>query len=119
MIPVYDKVIESPDGTPLYYRVHLPSEERPPTILLIHGLGSNRTRWKRLAETKFFKKCRLIIPELRGHGSSVTRNRIGVDPIAANLEAILKQEGENRPVVVGHCLGANIAVRQAFIKRKG
>lgn len=50
-----------------------------------------------MAETDFFKRCRLIIPDLRGHGDSVTRNRIEVDHFAAELEAVLKQEGEISP----------------------
>jgi pimeloyl-ACP methyl ester carboxylesterase len=78
---------------------------------LCHGLGSNWTRWKRLVEEPFFKPFRRIVPDLRGHGDSITRQGIDADGFAADLELILKRENVQRPAVVGHCLGANIAVR--------
>ena len=64
-----------------------------------------------MSEEPFFKSFRLIIPDLRGHGRSIARRGIDADRFAADLELILKKESVERPVVIGHCLGANIAVR--------
>lgn len=52
-----------------------------------------------------------MIPDLRGHGCSVARRGIDADGFAGDLELILKKECVECPVVIGHCLGANIAVR--------
>ena len=106
-----DRHLQAPDGTRIHYYCFEPTEARAPAFLFIHGLGSNWTRWKRLAEEPFFKPFRRIVPDLRGHGDSVARRGIDADGFAADLELILKQEGADRPIVVGHCLGANIAVR--------
>lgn len=111
MSPGLDRNVETTDGIRIHYLLSEPTEQRAPTFLFIHGLGSNWTRWKRLAEEPFFKSHRLIIPDLRGHGGSIARRGIDADGFAADLEVILKKEGVEQPVVIGHCLGANIAVR--------
>jgi pimeloyl-ACP methyl ester carboxylesterase len=109
--PGHDRYVETADGAKIHYCLIEPTAEQSPTFLFIHGLGSNWTRWKRLSEEPFFKSFRLMIPDLRGHGRSVARRGIDADGFAADLELILKKERVERPVVIGHCLGANIAVR--------
>ncbi|MBI3595797.1 MAG: alpha/beta hydrolase [Nitrospirae bacterium] len=111
MNPGHDRYVETVGGVQIHYYLYEPTGERAPAFLFIHGLGSNWTRWKRLSEERFFKSFRLIIPDLRGHGRSIARRGIHADGFASDLELILKKEGVERPVVVGHCLGANIAVR--------
>ena len=111
MNPGHDRFVETADGIKIHYCLIEPTAERAPTFLFIHGLGSNWTRWKRLAEEPFFKSFRLIIPDLRGHGRSPAQRGIHADGFASDLELILKKESVERPVVIGHCLGANIAVK--------
>jgi pimeloyl-ACP methyl ester carboxylesterase len=106
-----DSVLPCTDGTRIHYHVYEGTEAGTPAFLFIHGLGSNWTRWKRLATEPFFLPFRRIIPDLRGHGESVTRTGIAADGFAADLAAILEKEDIQQPVVVGHCLGANVAVR--------
>jgi len=103
--------LTTPDGTRLQYSVYEPTNTPSPVFLFVHGLGSNGTRWTRLVEEPFFKPFRRIVPDLRGHGGSITRSGINADGIAADLELILLKEGVPTAVVVGHCLGANIAVK--------
>ena len=107
----HDRYVETADGVKIHYCLIEPTAERSLTFLFIHGLGSNWTRWKRLSEEPFFKSFRVMIPDLRGHGRSVARRGIDADGFAADLELILKNECIEHPVVIGHCLGANIAVR--------
>ncbi|MBI3812251.1 MAG: alpha/beta hydrolase [Nitrospirae bacterium] len=111
MSSVHDRYLTITDGTRIHYCVYEPTDKAAPVFLFIHGLGSNWTRWKRLVEDPFLKPFRRIIPDLRGHGDSITRRGIDADGFAADLELILKKEETHRPVVVGHCMGANIAVR--------
>jgi pimeloyl-ACP methyl ester carboxylesterase len=109
--PGHDRHVETADGVKIHYCLIEPTAKQPPTFLFIHGLGSNWTRWKRLSEEPFFKSFRLMIPDLRGHGRSIARRGIDADGFAADLELILKKERVERLVVIGHCLGANIAAR--------
>ena len=111
MNPGHDRFVETADGIKIHYCLIEPTAEQAPTFLFIHGLGSNWTRWKRLSEEPFFKSFRLIIPDLRGHGPSLAQRGIHADGFASDLELILKKECVERPVVIGHCLGANIAVK--------
>lgn len=111
MNPGRDSYLDATDGTRIHYHVYDPADGPTPALLFIHGLGSNWTRWKRLAEEPFFGSYRRIIPDLRGHGESIAREGIDADGISADLELILKKEEVQKPIVVGHCLGANIAVK--------
>jgi pimeloyl-ACP methyl ester carboxylesterase len=106
-----DSALLCTDGARIHYHVYEATEAGTPSFLFIHGLGSNWTRWKRLATEPLFLPFRRIIPDLRGHGESVARTGIDADGFAADLEAILEKEDIRQPVVVGHCLGANVAVR--------
>jgi pimeloyl-ACP methyl ester carboxylesterase len=54
-----------------------------------------------------------VRPDLRGHGGSPDRGRIGMDEWCADLAAVLEAERAPRAVVAGHCLGANVAVEFA------
>jgi pimeloyl-ACP methyl ester carboxylesterase len=52
----------------------------------------------------------LLHVDLRGFDGSLTRRQVGLEVWGRDLGAILKAENAPRAVVVGHCLGANIAV---------
>jgi pimeloyl-ACP methyl ester carboxylesterase len=107
-----EKVFKSFDGTEIHYLSGGSKDPKAPTLLLIHGLGSNATRWTRLSEIPFCREqSRLIILHLRGHGHSVTRKAVGVDSFAKDCIAVLDQEKCDQAILVGHCMGANIARR--------
>src|SRR3989449_8514675 len=84
------------------------------TLFRSHGLGSNLTRWSEfVANTSLRADWDILRPDLRGHGGSLDRGRIGMDEWCADLAAVLEAERAPRAVVAGHCLGANIAVEFA------
>ena len=84
------------------------------TIVLVHGLASNHTRWTELASTTRLRDSwDLLRVDLRGFGGSVSRARTGFDDWCRDLAAILEAESTPRAVVVGHCLGANVALQFA------
>ncbi len=84
------------------------------TLVLLHGVASNRTRWSEfLAATSLDESWRVLAPDLRGHGAAVTRERIGMDQWCADLEGLLEKEGISKAVLAGHCLGANLALNFA------
>jgi pimeloyl-ACP methyl ester carboxylesterase len=100
-------------GVALHYRLSRSGSGRPPLVLL-HGVASNLTRWSEFVEHTTLKASRdLVRVDLRGQGGSLTRTRIGMERWSDDLVAILDAEGYSQAVLVGHSLGANLAVHFA------
>ena len=81
-----------------------------PTLVLLHGLASNSTRWWDFAARTRLKTWQILRPDLRGHAGSSDRGRIGMREWCDDLAALLDAAGSERAVLAGHCLGANIAL---------
>jgi esterase len=95
-----------------YARSGAPGAAR--ALVLVHGVASNMSRWSEfVGQTALGDSWALLRLDLRGQGRSVHRGRIGMAEWCADLVAILGAEGIARAVVVGHCLGANIALQFA------
>ncbi len=100
------------DGATLAYRRWRAPQtmQALPPLVLLHGAASNLTRWSEFTEQTRLRETRdLLRLDLRGHGQSLYRGRIGLEIWADDIAAILEQEGITRAILVGHCLGANIA----------
>lgn len=83
-------------------------------LVLLHGLASNLTRWSEFVATTRLVECWDVIRvDLRGHGGSMTRRAIGLDCWRDDLAAIGAAEGHTRLVLVGHSLGAQVAMHSA------
>ena len=82
-----------------------------PPLVLVHGMGGAASNWLDLARL-LRHSYRLIVPELPGHGGSgLARDAVGLTGFAASVRACAEQElGQERPVVIGHSLGGQIAV---------
>ena len=101
------------DGANIAWRTTRPEAPRG-TLVLIHGLASNLSRWAELvSSTRLADSWTLIRIDLRGHGDSLWRGRIGMGEWCADLAAVLDAEGVSRAVLLGHCLGANVALHFA------
>jgi pimeloyl-ACP methyl ester carboxylesterase len=104
------RTLRTADGVTLAYRLWRPGPPRR-LMLLVHGLASNHTRWTEFVRTTQLRESwDLLRVDLRGFGGSLTRRQVGLEVWSRDLGAILKAENAPRVVVVGHCLGANIAV---------
>jgi len=87
-----------------------------PLLVLLHGLGSNHTRWREFVEhTSLADHWDILAPDLRGHSESMVRGRFTVNTWAQDLAEMLAHEGYREAVVVGHSLGAHAAL--FFAKR--
>lgn len=84
-----------------------------PTLVLLHGLASNATRWWRLRAAGQLAGWTLLCPNLRGHAGSTDRGRIGMRQWCDDIARALDGRGCDRAVIGGHCLGANIALQFA------
>ena len=85
------------------------------TLVLLHGVASNTTRWAEFAEhTRLRSRWNILRPDLRGNGSAAfPRTRLSMDIWCADLAALLDAERCERAVICGHCLGGNIALHFA------
>ncbi len=98
------------DGTRLAYHL-LRSGAPRRTLLLLHGLASNHTRWSEFTSTtRLAAGWDILCPDLRGHGGSLFRGRIDMKTWCDDLEELLAAEHVTQAVVIGHCLGANLAL---------
>lgn len=106
--------LQRPKGIALAYRVRRARVPGQPAVILVHGLASNLTRWSEFVEhTTLKQRHDLIRVDLRGHGGSLTRRAIGLPHWCDDLAAILDEEGHDKAIVIGHSLGAQVALHFA------
>ncbi len=89
-----------------------PGAQSAPVILLLHGTGAATHSWRALLPL-LSAGCRVIAPDLPGHG--FTRGRpaggMSMEAMAAAVAALLAVLGETPGTIVGHSAGAAIAAR--------
>jgi pimeloyl-ACP methyl ester carboxylesterase len=88
-----------------------PSEPRPRgTVVAVHGLTANHTCWYPLGDA-LVPDWRFVAYDLRGRGDSDKPERgYGLAEHGRDLGALLDHLGLERATVMGHSLGAAIAV---------
>jgi len=104
--------LHRPDGATVVCRIRparVPAG-RPP-VLLLHGLASNLTRFCEFVEhTSLDARHDLLRVDLRGHGGSLSRQPISHEIWSDDLVALLDARGHAGAVLVGHSLGAQLAL---------
>lgn len=107
------RALERPDGARVGYGIVRDAKTRP-LLAFAHGMGSNMTRWSEFfRETALKASWDLLRFDMRGHGRSLWRGRVGMEIWCDDLAAILDAEGYERAVIGGNCLGANFALHFA------
>jgi pimeloyl-ACP methyl ester carboxylesterase len=102
------------DGTKIAYRLWRGNDTKRPLIVLIHGIASNLTRWSEFVEhTSLINDWDILRLDLRGHGESMWRGKLNLEIWSQDLLGILEAESYSRAVLIGHSLGAQIAVHFA------
>ena len=83
-------------------------------LVLVHGLAGAATNWSELVPC-LLPRHRLVVPDLPGHGASARLPRLDdLDPLAGAVAAVADAEGAVPAVVIGHSLGAVVALRLAL-----
>ncbi|MFG2376487.1 alpha/beta fold hydrolase [Streptomyces sp. NPDC048504] len=91
---------------PLFYTDLGPAAAPP--LLLVHGWGGDGREWSRHAE-ELAGTCRVIVPDLRGHGRSpVPREGNTPAEMADDLAALIDLLGAGPVVAVGHSMGGQV-----------
>ena len=97
-------------------KIHYVSEGKgKDAIVLVHGWGCTLTHWRdQIPELS--KRARVLALDLPGHGESdKPETRYDMDLFAAAIDAVMKDAGVERAVLVGHSMGTPV-VRQFYRK---
>jgi N-formylmaleamate deformylase len=87
-----------------YYRTGQ-GDKRP--IVLVHGFSDNGLCWTPVARA-LESEYDVIMPDMRGHGLSERVQPDDKVDMAADLAALIRALGLDRPVICGHSMGAMV-----------
>ncbi len=91
---------------------HWPGPGR--AAVLVHGLTANHLYWQPIAQALQAAGYDVHAPDLRGRGgSSKPLGPYGVEVHAQDIEAVLAHIGRDDTALIGHSLGATIALEVA------
>ncbi len=108
------RTLTASDGVELAYWLWRTAIGNDRALVLLHGAASNHTRWSEFIEhTSLTRSWSVLAPDLRGNGESVLRGGQCCSVWSRDLVETLDAEGISAAVVVGHSLGAQIAMDMA------
>lgn len=101
------------NGLRFQYREYAALGPQERTVVLLHGLASSSEIWSSVAPL-LARGTRVVALDQRGHGRS-DKPDTGYDfpSVVGDLDAFLHQLGVQRPILVGHSWGANVALEYA------
>lgn len=86
------------------------------TLVFIHGSGGNHTDWVRQF-TPLQDRFNIAAMDLPGHGGSGGPGEQDVLPYMVWVKRLLEEFGIEKPVLIGHSLGAAICLTFAIVHR--
>jgi pimeloyl-ACP methyl ester carboxylesterase len=98
------------DGVHLH-AVHHGSTGRSKLVLL-HGAGANAHWWDHLA-SDLAKNFQVVALDFRGHGDSDFPEQLRAGAFSDDLDALLQHLAAPEAILIGHSLGAHVAVEHA------
>lgn len=105
--------LEKCPGYKLGYKI-IAHDKHLPVIVLVHGLASNHTRWSEfITNTTLLDHFNIIRVDIMGHGLSLQRRRVTRQDWCDDIAVVLKQEGFSKAIIIGHSLGAQVAIQFA------
>jgi N-formylmaleamate deformylase len=86
-----------------------------PSLVLLHGLTDSGQCWPRVVNA-LASEYDMILPDARGHGLS-DKPAMGYAPQdhAADVAGLIRGLGLNRPILIGHSMGAGVAATVAAL----
>lgn len=81
-------------------------------MILLHGGGANAHWWDHLAPSLALDH-HVVALDFRGHGDSDHPVELEVGAFNLDLEALCEHLGEPEPVLIGHSMGAHVALDHA------
>jgi pimeloyl-ACP methyl ester carboxylesterase len=83
------------------------------TIVLVHGLGFGRLTWHRVGPLLSARGLRVVTYDQRGHGASTVSEDYSLGAFVGDLATVVDALAIEKPVLVGHSLGAAVVVEYA------
>jgi pimeloyl-ACP methyl ester carboxylesterase len=85
-----------------------------PAVVLVHGWMGTSYSWRKVLPM-LAAHCTLIVPDMRGYGDS-SKPHAGYDGLTtvADLNALLAAMGKDKAFVIGHDMGAPVALLYAL-----
>ncbi|HSU73215.1 MAG TPA: alpha/beta hydrolase [Candidatus Binatia bacterium] len=96
------------DGALIHYQVN--RKPKNPTLVLIHGVGSNHTAWSRI--TPYVGDRSYIAVDLRNHGLSGF-GKFSLEAVTRDIAEVLVRERVREFIPVGMSVGAPVALELA------
>jgi pimeloyl-ACP methyl ester carboxylesterase len=87
-------------------------DETSPLVLLLHGGGANAHWWDHIAPT-LARQHHVVALDFRGHGDSDYPEELVVGAFNDDLDALFEHLGKDAKVLIGHSMGAGVAVSHA------
>lgn len=104
----------APDGAKISYRLWRGGDKRRRLMILLHGVASNLTRWSEFLEhTSLKNDWDILRLDLRGHGESMRRGKLNMEIWSQDLLGIIETASYSQAVLIGHSLGAQLAIHFA------
>jgi len=101
------------DGVQMAYWIRR-NEGSTRCLVFLHGGASNHTRWSELLESRALSENYSVLrPDLRGSGSSRVDGQVGIESWCGDLIELLDAERFETAILVGHSLGAQLALHFA------
>ncbi|MDH5183248.1 MAG: alpha/beta hydrolase [Gammaproteobacteria bacterium] len=98
------------DGTQIGYFGPQTTKTNAPSVLLLHGMASNATRWSEfIAHTQLHQTCNIYRMDLRGRQNSLFLGRYKRTDWLQDINDFLKHEAISSLLFIGHSMGAQIA----------
>lgn len=85
-------------------------ESNEKTIILLHGFGGSSEYWHKVCPL-LSEKYRIIMPQLRGHGSSSTPQGVySMETMAEDIYRLVGKLNVDKVVMFGHSLGGYVTL---------
>jgi pimeloyl-ACP methyl ester carboxylesterase len=84
-----------------------------PAVVMIHGAGMDHVVWALPARSLAHRGCAVLAVDLPGHGRSAGPALASIADMAAWLFRLLDAAGIERAMLVGHSMGALVALEAA------
>jgi esterase len=80
-----------------------------PPVVILHGLFGSSRNWRGVARA-LSTEHRVICVDLRNHGRSPWIDSMTYPEMAADVRTLIRSEGLDRPLVIGHSMGGKTAM---------
>jgi len=84
-----------------------------PSLLILHGLFGSGTNWRSIGK-QLAANHRVLLVDLRNHGSSPHATGMNYPQLAADVRALMERENIPRAAILGHSMGGKTAMQLAL-----